>query len=61
MSGAIKKPSSSNRLVVGDHGRRPYAADTDYYDQMTLRTQKELDEKTVIKQSEFEKPYREED
>lgn len=51
--GSVRKPSA----ISDEAGRRMYASDIPYEEQMDRMTQKYLDGVKLIKQSEFKKPY----
>ena len=61
MSAQIRKKNNRSKLVEQDFGRRLYATDLAYSEAMKKTTQKYMDSMMLIKQSEFEKPYREDD
>lgn len=61
MSAQIRRKNDRSKLVEQDFGRRLYAANLSYSEAMKQTTQKYMDSMMLIKQSEFEKPYREDD
>jgi len=57
-----KRPGDQNKLVVREFGRRLYASDEEYVKAMKEASEKYvIDRYQLIKQSEFKKPYREDD
>ena len=61
MSAQIRRRNDRSKLVERDYGRRLYATDVSYPEAMRQKTQKYLDSVMLIKHSEFEKPYLEDD
>ena len=61
MSAQIRRKDDRSKRVEREFGRRLYATDLPYEEAMNQLTQKHLDTVKLIKQSEFEKPYLEDD
>ncbi len=61
MSAQIRRTNDRSKLVEQESGRRLYATDLPYEEAMDQTTQKYLDSVKLVKQSEFKKPYREDD
>lgn len=61
MSAQIRRKNDRSKLVEREYGRRLYATDLPYEEAMDQLTQKYLDSVKLIKQSEFKKPYLEDD
>ena len=61
MSALIRRKDDRSKRVEREFGRRLYATDLPYEEAMNQLTQKHLDTVKLIKQSEFEKPYLEDD
>ena len=61
MSAQIRRKNDRSKLVEQEYGRRLYASDLPYEEAMDQLSQKYLDSVKLIKQSEFKKPYLEDD
>jgi len=61
LSAQIRRKNDRSKLVEQESGRRLYASDLPYEEAMDQLSQKYLDSVKLIKQSEFKKPYLEDD